>query len=427
MTPDPGILTSLLNSFLGVFSAGPGNLLPAATKLLFILGGIDLTLAALWWALKGENLVVGLIQKTLVITLFGFFVTSWPTLINAVLNGFIWSGFQAAGSSTAAGAALIKDPSAIISLSFVATQPIENEISALKWYDLGSLFMLGWSYLFTILAFFMLGIQVFITYLEFYLVAALSLILVPFGVFKHTAFIAERAFGSVVSFGVKLMVLSFILAAAEPVIASITLPANPTLQQAYMVLLAALAICFLAWHAPGIAAGMISGGPTLTAGSAAGFAASSLFGAFAGAAAASTAVRGASAASLTATKAASAALGTATAGARLGAATAELGGSGAAGQAAAGITGAGTAVARSAFAAATRPGTVAANSIAEAFRQGEVRAWKPGATSAPQEAEKSASASRVQEAMRAANTIRSSIPPEGHAGGGMSVPIRPAE
>ena len=112
----------------------------------------------------------------------------------------------------------------------------------------------------------MLAIQVFITYLEFYLVAALSLVLVPFGVFKHTAFMAERAFGSVVSFGVKLMVLSFIIAAAGPVLTQITLPAEPTWQQAYMVLLASMAIAFLAWHAPGIAAGMVSGGPSSVCG-----------------------------------------------------------------------------------------------------------------------------------------------------------------
>lgn len=427
MNPDPGILTSLLNAFLGVFSAGPGNLTPAATKLLFLLGGIDLTLAALWWVLKGENVAVAFIQKILVITLFGFFVTSWPNLINSVLNGFIWSGFTAAGSSTTAGAALIKDPSAIISLSFVATQPIENEIAALKWYDLGSLFMLGWSYLFTILAFFMLGIQVFITYLEFYLVAALSLILVPFGVFKHTAFIAERAFGSVISFGVKLMVLSFILAAAQPVVASITLPTNPTLQQAYMVLLAALAICFLAWHAPGIAAGMISGGPSLTAGSAAGFAASSLIGAFAGAAAASGAVRGAADTSLGATKAAAGALGTASAGARIASATAQLGGSGVAGQIAAGVGGAGSAVVRSAVVAGTRPVSAVASSIAESFRRGEVRAWNPRAQATTPPTSEGTTFSRVQSAMRAANTIRSTIPSESHGGVGLSAPIRPNE
>src|ERR1019366_2584492 len=167
MTPDPGILTTLLNAFLGVFSAGPGHLASAAARLLFLLGGIELTLAGLWWVMKGENVAVGLLQKTLLICLFGFFVSSWPTLINAVLNGFVWSGFTAAGTSAAAGAALVKDPSAIISQAFLVTQPIATEISALKWVDLGSLFMLGWAYLLTILSFFMLGIQIFITYLEF--------------------------------------------------------------------------------------------------------------------------------------------------------------------------------------------------------------------------------------------------------------------
>jgi type IV secretion system protein TrbL len=430
MTPTTGILTTLLNAFLAVFSAGPGHLAPAAARLLFLLAGIELTLAGIWWALKGENVLVGLMQKTLLLCLFSFFVANWPTLINAVLDGFVWSGFTAAGSTPAAGAALIKDPSAIITQAFVSTQPIADQISALKMYDLGSLFMYGWAYIFTILAFFMLAIQVFVTYLEFYLVAALSLVLVPFGVFKHTAFIAERAFGSVVSFGVKLMVLSFIIAATQPVLAQITLPAEPTWQQAYMVLLASMAIAFLAWHAPGIAAGMVSGGPTLTAGAAAGFVASTAFGAFAGAAAASSAARTTAAGTLSATKAAASGLGTVRAGAQLGAASAQLGGSGSAGQAAAAVTGGAGAFARSTAEAASRPIRTAGASIAEAYKRGEVRAWKP--RSAPPAAAPAGSSSEsatqdLQTAMRAANTIRSVIPPEGASGPGMSAPIRPTE
>jgi len=429
MTPTTGILTTLLNAFIAVFSAGPGHLAPAAARLLFLIAAIELTLAGLWWALKGENVLVGLLQKTLLLGLFSFFVASWPTLINAVLDGFVWSGFTAAGSSPGAGAALIKDPSSIITQAFISTQPIADEISALKWYDIGSLFMYGWAYIFTILAFFMLAIQIFITYLEFYLVAALSLILVPFGVFKHTAFIAERAFGSVVSFGIKLMVLAFILAAAQPVLAQITLPAEPTWQQAYMVLLASLAIAFLAWHAPGIAAGMISGGPSLTAGSAAGFAASSAFGALAGAAAVSSAARATASGSVAATRAAAMGLGTARMGAQLGAASAQLGGSGAVGQATGAIAGGAGALARSGAEAGLRPLRSAGRSIAEAYHRGEVRAWnpEPPKPTTAQSTAGSSAAANIQTAVRTANTIRSVIPPESHGGAGMSAPIRPAE
>jgi len=427
MTPNTGILTTLLNAFLAVFSAGPGHLAPAAARLLFLMGGIELTLAGLWWVLKGENVLVGLLKKTMLLCLFAFFVANWTTLINSVLDGFVWSGFTAAGSSPAAGAALIKDPSAIISQAFVSTQPIANAISSLKFYDLGSLFMYGWAYIFTIVAFFMLAIQVFITYLEFYLVAALSLVLIPFGVFKHTAFIAERAFGSVVSFGVKLMVLSFIIAAAGPVLAQITLPAEPTWQQAYMVLLASMAIAFLAWHAPGIAAGMISGGPSLSAGSAAGFVASSTLGALAAAAAVSNTARTAAAGSLGATKAAASGLGTVRAGATLGGASAQVGGSGPLGRVAAAASGGATALARSTAEAAFRPIRTAGASIADAYRRGEVRAWRPQSAT-PQSQGASAASSTIddmQTAMRAANTLRSVIPPESGGGAGMSAPIRP--
>jgi type IV secretion system protein TrbL len=428
MTPDTGILTTLLNAFLGVFSAGPGHLASTASRLLFLLAAIELTLAGLWWALKGENIAVGLLQKTLLIGLFGFFVTNWPTLINAVLDGFIWSGFTAAGSSPAAGLSVVKDPSTIIDQAFVVTQPIANKINALSWYDMGSLLMYGWAYIFTILAFFLLAIQIFITYLEFYLVAALSLVLVPFGVMKHTAFIAERAFGSVISFGVKLMVLSFIIAAAQPVLASISLPAVPNWQQAYMVLLASLAIAFLAWHAPGVAAGMISGGPSLTAGSAAGFVASSAFGALAGAAAVSSAARATASGAVAATRAAATGLGTARMGGQLGAASAQLGGSGTLGRATAAVTGGGMALARSGAEAGLRPFRNAGSSIAEAYHRGEVRAWNPepprpaASPSSPR-----SSAANIQTAVRTANTIRSVIPPESHGGAGMSAPIRPAE
>jgi type IV secretion system protein TrbL len=429
MNPDTGILTTLLNQFLTVFAAGPGNLQTPAGRLLLLIGGIELTLAGLWWALKGENIAVGLLQKILLLGLFFFFVESWTTLINTVLDGFVWAGFTAGGSSPAAGAVLIKDPSAIISRAFVVTQPLETEISALSWYSVGSLILLGWAYIFTILAFFMLAIQVFITYLEFYLVAALSLILVPFGAFKHTAFISERAFGSVISFGVKLMVLAFIIAAAGPVLAQITLPAIPTLQQSYMVMLAALAIAFLAWHAPGIAAGMISGGPSLTAGSAAGFVASSAFGALAGAAAVSSVARATASGTVAATRAAATGLGTARMGAQLGAASAQLGGSGTVGQAAGAVVGGAGALARSGAEAALRPLSAAGSSIAEAYRRGEVRAWKPQppASSRPSPTAASSTAADIQTAMRTANTIRSAIPPESHGSSGMSAPIRPAE
>lgn len=57
-----------------------------------------------------------------------------------------------------------------------------------------------------------MALQITLCRIEFGLIATLGLILVPFGVFKHTAFIAEKLFAALISFGIKLMVLSFIIA-----------------------------------------------------------------------------------------------------------------------------------------------------------------------------------------------------------------------
>ena len=429
MPADTGILTSLLNAFVGVFSAGPGLLAPTAARILFLISAIELTLAGLWWALKGENILVGLLQKTLLIGLFAFFVLNWPTFLNAVLNGFVWVGFQAGGSSPAAGILLIKDPSSIIDQAMAITLPISDKLSSFSWTSIGSLILYGWAYIFTILAFFFLALQVFVTYLEFYIVAALTLVLVPFGVFKHTAFIAERALGTVISFGVKLMVLSFIIAAAGPVLVSITVAPNPSLTQAYAVLLAAMAIAYLAWHAPAIAGGMISGGPSLTAGSAAGFVAATTLGALGGAAATSAAVRASAAAGMGATRAAAGAAGTLRAGGALGMAGAQIGGAGPLGQATAAARGAGGAVVRSIAEAATRPFATAGRSIKQSFEAGQVRAWRSRESSPtppnPTPPRAKASPIRPQSAAQAVHAAKSSIPPESSPGPGMQAPIRP--
>jgi type IV secretion system protein TrbL len=433
MPANTGILTTLLNAFVGVFSAGPGLLAPTAARILFLISAIELTFAGLWWALKGENVLVGLLQKTLLIGLFAFFVLNWPTFLNAVLNGFIWVGFQAGGSNAAAGLQLIKNPSGIIDQAMLLTYAISQEISSFSLTSIGSIVMYGWAYIFTILAFFFLALQVFVTYLEFYIVAALTLVLVPFGVFKHTAFIAERALGTVISFGVKLMVLSFIIAAAGPVLSSITVAPVPTLTQAYSVLLAAMAIAYLAWHAPAIAGGMISGGPSLTAGSAAGFVAASTLGALGVAAAGSAAARSGASAALGATRVAASAAGTLRAGGALGVAGAEIAGESTLRQAAAGAGGAGLAVVRSLTTAASRPFTKAGRSIRESFEAGQVRAWRSTDRAAPAQAP--AAPTRpggsptmgAKSAAQAVHSAKSTIPPESSPGPGMQAPIRTDE
>ncbi len=277
MTPNAGILTQILQAFLTVFNGGWSALQPSAMSLFGILVGLELTLSGLWWAMSGNDAVKGLIQKLLVIGLFFFFIQQWQMLTTTTLQSFARVGATAGGASSSPGSLTgLSDPSAIVAEGLNVIQPLSDKVDAMTqgtWTalkNLGTIMQLGLAMIGILFAFFLLGIQCFLVYLEFYIVAVLSLILLPFGVFKPTAFIAEKAFGAVIAHGIKLMVLAFVIAIAQPVLQQITMPTDFSLRDAWCTLLAAMTICFLAWHAPSMAAGLLAGSPTLSAGQATG-------------------------------------------------------------------------------------------------------------------------------------------------------------
>lgn len=276
MTPDTGTLTHLLDAFLTVFNGGWGALQPKAMSLLGILVGIELTLSGLWWAMSGDDAVKGLIQKLLMIGIFLFFIQQWQMLTTTTMQSFARAGAAAGGAANSPGSLALNDPSLIVAEGLNAIQPLSDKVDSLTsgtWTalkNLGTIMQIGLAMIGILFSFFLLGIQCFLVYLEFYIVAILSLILLPFGVFRHTAFLAEKAFGAVIAHGIKLMVLAFVIAIAQPVLQQITVPADFSMRDAWCTLLAAMTICFLAWHAPGLAAGLLSGSPSLSAGQAAG-------------------------------------------------------------------------------------------------------------------------------------------------------------
>jgi hypothetical protein len=62
-----------------------------------------------------------------------------------------------------------------------------------------------------LVAFFILAIQLFVTLIEFKLTTLAGFVLVPFGLFAKTAFLAERVLGNVVSSGIKVLVLAVVV------------------------------------------------------------------------------------------------------------------------------------------------------------------------------------------------------------------------
>lgn len=271
---DTAILTNSLNQFLTTFNAAYGLIWTnGGQTLLWLLAGIELVLIALWWALGGNNQIVDAIKKILFLMFWLWIVTNFAVLAPQFVYSLVDAGISGAGG-LAGGHGIILDPSRIFSAGLVAIDPIMTLIEDMDdWDQLGQVMMLWLSALIIVVAFAIVAIQVFLTVLEFYLFLGLSAILLPFGINKHTKFIAEKTLGGVVNYGVKMMVLAFILSVTEPTLTgSIALTVTNGLvewNEVFSVMVIAWAIALLTWNAPGVAAGLVSGAPSLSAGTAA--------------------------------------------------------------------------------------------------------------------------------------------------------------
>jgi type IV secretion system protein TrbL len=133
--------------------------------------------------------------------------------------------------------------------------------------------VLLFAWIVVLLAFFILAIQLFITLIEFKLTTLAGFVLIPFGLFGKTAFAAERVLGNVISSGVKVLVLAVIVGIGSTLFAQFTAGFGgnqPTIDNAMALVLGALSLLGLGIFGPGIANGIVSGGPQLGAGAAVG-------------------------------------------------------------------------------------------------------------------------------------------------------------
>ncbi len=262
---DTGILTTVLNQLAGRLSLGYARILPDALVLMRYLVAIELVVLGVFWALGKSDITVTAIKKITAIGLFLWIITGMKSLSHALISSFAQAGLVAGGSVLTV--ANLFDPSAIIDMGFKTTKPIFDNIGgfttiALHPVNSALQFITGLMGLF---AYFLIAWNLFIVIIEFYLFTVCAVILIPFAVFKPTAWLAERAIGGTFTIGVKLMVLALIVSIAYDIIGSLDL--TPVADDNYALYCGISMVCvisYLSWSAPNFAAGIISGGPNLS-------------------------------------------------------------------------------------------------------------------------------------------------------------------
>ncbi len=268
-----GVIDRFLEVFTRYIDSGFGLLGGEASFLASTLVVIDMTLAALFWSWSpDEDIIARLVKKTLFVGVFAFLIGNWNNLARIVFESFSGLGLKAAGSSLSSADFL--RPGRIAQVGIDAGRPILESISSLLGYvsffeNFVQIVVLMFAWTVVLLSFFILAIQLFVTLIEFKLTTLAGFILIPFGLFGKTAFLAERVLGNVVSSGVKILVLAVIVGVGSTLFSQFTQSApgaQPTVDDAMALVLAALSLLGLGIFGPGVANGIVSGGPQLGAG-----------------------------------------------------------------------------------------------------------------------------------------------------------------
>jgi type IV secretion system protein TrbL len=272
-----GVIDHFLEVFTRYIDSGFGLLGGEVAFVATTLIVIDVTLAALFWSWGADDdILARLVKKTLFVGVFAYLIGNWNNLARIVFESFAGLGLKASG--TGFTTADLLRPGRVAQTGLDAGRPLLDSISGLMGYwsffenfiQIACLF-LAWALV--LLAFFILAVQLFVTLIEFKLTTLAGFVLIPFGLFGQSAFMAERVLGNVISSGIKVLVLAVIIGIGSTLFSEFTAGfsgASPTIDQAMAIVLAALSLLGLGIFGPGIANGLVSGGPQLSAGAAVG-------------------------------------------------------------------------------------------------------------------------------------------------------------
>ncbi|HHG5007271.1 TPA: P-type conjugative transfer protein TrbL [Pseudomonas aeruginosa] len=276
---DVTIIDRFLDTFSRYIDSGFGLLQGEVAFLTATLIVIDMAIAGLYWAMshatgQGEDVIAKLLRKVLYVGAFAYIIGNFNWLAGIVFRSFAGLGLTATGSAITMENFL--QPGRLAKTGIDAGAPILEQIGEMAGFpevfvNLDPIVVMFLAWLVVILCFFVLAVQLFITLIEFKLTSLAGFVLVPFALWNKTSFLAEKVLGNVVSSGIKVLVLAVIVGIGSGLFAEFqTVPDEPSIDHALVVMLASLALLALGIFGPGIATGLVSGAPQLGAGAMAG-------------------------------------------------------------------------------------------------------------------------------------------------------------
>lgn len=208
----------IINDFSGYWSKGLGYLQEDLSYYLTVFMTIDLVLSLLFFSMKQSNsgFFDFMVRKVLQYGLVMGLVSNWKSFINDFILSFVTDVAITAGGGGDYIAKNMSDPSLIVQKGVTLIQPVFAYISTYSGVHMVAnlhqviyAMILGFGIL---TCFTIIGLQMLITYLQFYITCLFAVVTVPTGVLSHTQFVGGNGIAAVINVGLKLMVMTFIIA-----------------------------------------------------------------------------------------------------------------------------------------------------------------------------------------------------------------------
>ena len=270
----PGMETpnELMVVFSNTVTAGFDALSGSVNGVFGLLIALVVALTGIQWALSPNREVLASgFGKVLLIGAFAWIINDWQALSETIYAGFLELGLTAGGGSLSREEFL--NPGAILQQGWEIVKalgetpaPVENPLDVMG--NMADALILGLAMIGIMLAFAILALQIIVSLLEFKIVTLGGFVLLPFGIWNKTAFLAERPLGYVVSSGLKVLALALVVSGARTIFDQLQPSANPDIYEALTILVAALLLAMLAIFIPNLASALVTGGPALGAGAA---------------------------------------------------------------------------------------------------------------------------------------------------------------
>lgn len=272
MTAMVGVETpnELMAVFSNTVSEGFSALQGPVNGVFGLLIALMVALTGIQWALSpGREILASAFGKILLIGAFAWLINDWQALSETLYAGFLELGLIAGGGDLSRADFL--NPGAILGEGWRIVKalgdtpaPVTNPFDIAG--NLTDALILGLAMIGIMLAFAVLALQIIVSLVEFKIVTLGGFVLLPFGIWSKSAFLAERPLGYVVSSGLKVLALAIVVSGARTVFDQLQPSANPDIYEALTILVAAILLAMLALFIPNLASALVTGGPALGAG-----------------------------------------------------------------------------------------------------------------------------------------------------------------